>query len=621
LAEAGSTSGSSQASDNTVTAGNPDTLSCPTLVTNQGGPVRATPNFRPIFWGQWDAATQSQVLSQFQTIASLPAFYNRLSEYDIHQGNPAPTVYLSTATKVGMLKGAARDNCSVYGSLNGDIANALDKILGKPTASSNDIFVVFLPYGTFDYDDCTSVEDCSQPSQPPWEGGPAGGYHYETDLGNVYAVVEGSYPSERIETLTHELSEVMTNPYPCSKPAWYVTATDDDQGKEICDLCAKKPTIADAGVTPIAHQIQGINVWRTWSNDACRCVTKRDVTLGDVTGGGLPTQIVERTDPTDMSGTWYANNYTPSWNYGGNLWVPFLLDTTGNGVTHYMVYDQKNALMYDGNIQLPGYSSTNIAGCGWPIPTPGDFDGDGIGDLAVFCELSPQYQYPYGGWTINNSSTGQTISVQWGDTGDVPVPGDYDGDGITDIAVFRPSLSVETWYIVPSSTSSVTWWWSWDLVIGDMPIPADFDGDGIVDVAYYRPSAGAFHVATSSSLWAQTYWYPIGSPNDWPVVKDWDGDWQSDFAVWHQADGTWHINQSHTNTLQVVQWGNRATDIPVDWFASEYTMYPHVDNVTPYSKPYNPALTPWAPSSQWSAGLAGSLIALGFFRLRRRRST
>jgi hypothetical protein len=58
------------------------------------------------------------------------------------------------------------------------------------------------------------------------------------------------------------------------------------------------------------------------------------------------------------------------------------------------------------------------------------------------------------------------LVIQWGGAGDVPIPGDFDGDGVTDIAVFRPSNG--TWYILNSSTgagTSIQWGSSTDLPI------------------------------------------------------------------------------------------------------------------------------------------------------------
>ena len=47
--------------------------------------------------------------------------------------------------------------------------------------------------------------------------------------------------------------------------------------------------------------------------------------------------------------------------------------------------------------------------------------------------------------------TGLSTSFNfWGGIGDIPAPGDYDGDGKTDIAVFRPSTGV--WFFIRIGT-------------------------------------------------------------------------------------------------------------------------------------------------------------------------
>jgi hypothetical protein len=130
-----------------------------------------------------------------------------------------------------------------------------------------------------------------------------------------------------------------------------------------------------------------------------------------------------------------------------------------------------------------------------------------------------------------------------GQPGDIPVCGDWDGDGFADVAVYRPSNL--TWYF--DGLDSIKFGHK-----NGVPVPADYDGDGILDVAFFR---------TDNSLWQSSLGnIPLQvkhTPGDIPVPGDYNGDGKADMAVFRPATGEWLIGFD-----KVIRLG-QSGDIPV----------------------------------------------------------
>ncbi len=137
---------------------------------------------------------------------------------------------------------------------------------------------------------------------------------------------------------------------------------------------------------------------------------------------------------------------------------------------------------------------------------PADFDGDGRTDLSVFRPSD-------GTWYVMQSGSNTFRATQFGTNGDKIVPGDYDGDGRTDFAVFRQTPQNGIWYILQSSdNASRAVQWGLNT---DKPAPGDYDGDGRTDFAVYRN--GTWYILQSSN--GNISYQQFGLSSDIPVAN------------------------------------------------------------------------------------------------------
>lgn len=180
---------------------------------------------------------------------------------------------------------------------------------------------------------------------------------------------------------------------------------------------------------------------------------------------------------------------------------------------------------------------------------PFDFDGDGKTDVSVFRPSN-------GAWYLLRSSDNAFQATTFGLGSDLIAPADYDGDGKTDIGVFRPSNG--TWYWLNSSNNVFQ---GVQLGMnGDIPVPADFDGDGRADVTVFRPSNGTWYRINSITNSFQAT--QLGMNGDIPVPADFDGDQRADLNVFRPSNGTWYRLNSINNGLVATQFGMNG-DLPV----------------------------------------------------------
>jgi len=199
-------------------------------------------------------------------------------------------------------------------------------------------------------------------------------------------------------------------------------------------------------------------------------------------------------------------------------------DYDGDGLDDIAVFRASSGLW-----AIRGISRVYFGASGYE-PVSGDYDGDGTTEIGI-------YRGSSGLWAVKDLSR-----IYFGSSSDIPVPGDYNGDGSCDVGIFRESSGL--WAIRGLSRAYFG-------TNGERPIPGDYDGNGTDMIGVFRESSGRWAIRGTSRFY-------FGSSGDEAVPGDYDGDGAWEAGIFRSTSGLWAIRG-----VSRVYYGGESTDVPV----------------------------------------------------------
>jgi hypothetical protein len=132
-------------------------------------------------------------------------------------------------------------------------------------------------------------------------------------------------------------------------------------------------------------------------------------------------------------------------------------------------------------------------------------------------------------------------AVTFGLPDDQPVAGDWDGDGMDTIGVYRGG----TFHLRNSLDAGPA-----DRILtfgvsGDRALAGDWDGDGIATVGVYRAADSLFYLSNNPRRGVSDVVVTYGVAGDIPIVGDWDGDGRDTVGVYRE--GVFYLRNSNTS--------------------------------------------------------------------------
>jgi hypothetical protein len=293
--------------------------------------------------------------------------------------------------------------------------------------------------------------------------------------------------------------------------------------------------------------------------------------VSDYNGDGKTDFAVVRNTGGGAGGavTWFVNfngtstTYASDWGISTDDFIP--ADYDGDNKSDLAVWRSgAQAVFYilqssDFTVRIDQFGQAND-----DASVVDDYDGDGKADVAVYREganAGEQSVWYYRG--SSNNAAGNITYVPWGQNGDFPSPGDYDGDNRADFVIQRNDGGggARFWMLQTTAGSATVRFGT----PSDLVVPGDYDGDGKTDIAVVRGSSGVyewFYRPSSTGVVSGAPFATFGdAKTDYIVQGDYDGDGKTDAAIWRPDTTSYFWVLGSTGGVFSVPFGG-GTDLP-----------------------------------------------------------
>ena len=188
-------------------------------------------------------------------------------------------------------------------------------------------------------------------------------------------------------------------------------------------------------------------------------------------------------------------------------------------------------------------------------PIMGDWDCSGT-DTPGLYRQSDGYVY------LRNSNTQGNADIRFyfGNPGDIPIAGDFNGDGCDTVSIYRQSEGRVYLINKLGANDGGLGAADYDYYFGnpgDKPFVGDFDGDGMSTVGLHRESTGLVYFRNSNTQGVAEFEFYFGDPGDRLIAGDWSYDGMDTPAVYRPMDRTFYLRYTNTqgNADEQFTWG------------------------------------------------------------------